>query len=83
MKRLLILDLDETLVFVTERHLGYDPDFAMRPYLVYKRPHLDGFLELVSPLYELAVWTSSGSDYAAELARRVRNSYNESRLESV
>jgi TFIIF-interacting CTD phosphatase-like protein len=64
-RQLLILDIDETLLFATERPLAREPDFLVGPYLVYKRPHLDKFLAAVSEWFDLAVWTSSGEDYAA------------------
>jgi Dullard-like phosphatase family protein len=66
-RSLLILDIDETLVFATERPLGRMHDHIVGPYLVYKRPHLDEFLAAVHEWFDLAVWTSSGEDYAASV----------------
>ena len=40
---LLILDLDETLVYSIEEPLGRDHDFTVGPYAVYRRPHLAEF----------------------------------------
>lgn len=42
--KLLILDLDETLIFATEQDLGKASDFQFDRYSVFKRPHLDRFL---------------------------------------
>ena len=64
-KHLLILDIDETLVYSAESPLKRPEDFRVGPYWVYKRPHLDDFLRSVSDWFDLAVWTSSGSAYAA------------------
>jgi TFIIF-interacting CTD phosphatase-like protein len=61
---LLVLDLDETLLFADEKPLACEPDFALGPYLGYFRPGLSEFLRVVGQHYELAVWTSSSADYA-------------------
>ena len=67
MKRaLLILDLDETLVYATKKPKG-GHDFKVLDYFVHKRPHLDEFLDKVFAWFAVAVWTSSGSSYAADL----------------
>lgn len=68
---LLILDLDETLIFAAEADLERPPDFRVGPYSVYRRPHLDEFLRSCWRHYEIAVWSSSGADYLAEVLRRV------------
>lgn len=62
--KLLILDLDETLIHATEGGLERDPDFDVGPYSVYKRPGLDAFIAAVRPHFQLAVWTSSTRLYA-------------------
>lgn len=62
--KLLILDLDETLIFSVEQRLDREPDFVTGPYHVYKRPGVDRFIEDASRLYRLAVWTSSSNLYA-------------------
>ena len=68
---LLILDLDETLIFAAERDLERSPDFRVGPYSVYRRPHLDEFLRSCWRHFEIAVWSSSGADYLAEVLRTV------------
>lgn len=60
---LLVLDLDETLVFA-DAHLT-QPDFTIGPWGVRKRPHLADFLARARDAFRLAVWTSAGADYAA------------------
>ena len=64
-RQLLILDIDETLVFAAEQPLTQAHDFRVGPYYVYKRPHVGDFLSEMSARFDLAVWTSSGEDYAA------------------
>jgi len=76
---LVILDLDETLVYATEAELDRAPDFRAVDYAVYKRPHLDEFLAGVFEIGRVAVWTSSGRGYAAEVIEQLFGS--PSRLE--
>lgn len=68
---LLILDLDETLVFAEESPLAREADFTAVSYFVYKRPHLDRFLEEVLARYRVAIWTASGSGYAEPVLEQI------------
>ena len=81
MEKLLILDLDETLVFASEEKLGQVEDFRVDEYFVYKRPGLDKFLNVVLQHFKVAVWTSSASDYARAVIRGIFR--NPERLEFV
>ena len=63
-RKLLVLDLDETLVFSSETPLDRPVDFIAWTYHVYKRPFVDEFLLQVREWFQLAVWTSSSPDYA-------------------
>jgi len=72
MKRpLLILDLDETLIYACEQSLSNAVNFEVGPYFVYKRPSVDEFLATVDQWYDLAVWTSSSAAYAGEVIRQL------------
>jgi len=62
---LLILDLDETLVWATREASEAPFDFRVFGYYVTKRPHLQTFLENVFLWFDVAVWTSSGEHYAS------------------
>ncbi|XP_071920479.1 uncharacterized protein [Coffea arabica] len=70
----LVLDLDETLVHSTLEHSD-DADFTfpvffnMKEHTVYvkQRPHLRTFLERVSEMFEIVVFTASQSIYAKQL----------------
>jgi len=62
-KPLLILDLDETLVYGTETGLEREPDFLCTPYLIYQRPYLSEFVNCVREKYRLGIWTSSSESY--------------------
>ena len=65
--KLLILDLDETLIYATERPLAHPFDFQVGPYFVYKRPYVNDFLRASQDWFEVAVWTSASPSYAIEI----------------
>jgi RNA polymerase II subunit A small phosphatase-like protein len=60
---LLILDVDESLVFATEAPVRAGHDFDCGGYTVYCRPFLDEFLQRVRAHFRLAVWSSASADY--------------------
>jgi carboxy-terminal domain RNA polymerase II polypeptide A small phosphatase len=68
---LLILDLDETLIHISEHELERAADFRVGSYFTYKRPHLESFFEVCFQHFEVAVWTASGEDYASEIVTEV------------
>jgi TFIIF-interacting CTD phosphatase-like protein len=68
---LLILDIDETVVYASTTRLDRPPDFEVAGYFVYRRPGLDEFLKFVSQHFQLAVWSSSGSDYARQIVEGI------------
>ena len=65
MRPLLILDLDETLIYASEAPLDRPCDFMVGPFFAYERPGLANFLAAMREHFELAVWTSSSAPYAA------------------
>jgi CTD nuclear envelope phosphatase 1 len=85
-KKILVLDLDETLIHSHHDGLvrptvkpGTPPDFILRVeidrhpvrFYVYKRPHVDYFLNMVSQWYELVVFTASMEIYGAAVADKL------------
>lgn len=70
-KKLLILDLDETLVYATEEKLERQEDFIVGEYFVYKRPHLQEFIEFCVENFDIAVWTSSTHNYATKIVEEI------------
>ena len=58
-RKLLIFDLDETLVHASTAQLEQDANFSCGPYFVYRRPYLHELLKAVQPFYDFAVWSSS------------------------
>lgn len=63
LQTLLILDLDETLIFASEKPLERQSDFKVGAYDVYRRPFLEEFLKTCSQTFQIAVWSSSGTNY--------------------
>ena len=69
--KLLILDLDETLVYATEKPLGRRADFQTELYYVYKSPHVAEFLEFCQEHFSVAVRTTVGAEFAEEVVKEV------------
>jgi len=66
-KALLILDVDETLIYATKSKLSRDEDCKVFDYYVYERPNLATFLEHIKLDYMLAIWSSASDDYVDEV----------------
>ncbi|CAF0778024.1 unnamed protein product [Rotaria sordida] len=91
-KKILVLDLDETLIHSHHdgqmrvdigKPIG-SPDYIIRVeiekhpvrFFVYKRPHVDYFLETVSKWYELVIFTASIEIYGAAVSDKLDNNRN-------
>jgi carboxy-terminal domain RNA polymerase II polypeptide A small phosphatase len=61
--------LDETLIYANEYELNRPADFRVAQYYVYLRPGIYSFLQGVSALYRLGVWTSSSPAYASAICQ--------------
>jgi RNA polymerase II subunit A small phosphatase-like protein len=70
-KPLLILDLDETLIFASEQRMEREPDFTCGPYSIYCRPHLDEFFREIVTTFRFGVWTSATEDYMECVVKNV------------
>jgi RNA polymerase II subunit A small phosphatase-like protein len=70
-RKLLVLDLDETLIHASADRLGREGDFLVYEYHVYKRPYLDEFLEFAFNVFDVGVWTSAGEQYARDIVSNV------------
>ncbi len=69
--KLLVLDIDETLIHATENPINDEWDFQVFQYYVYKRPYLKKFLEYCESNFEVGVWTTAGSDFAKLVAGKI------------
>ena len=74
-RKLLVLDLDETLIHARETPLAHAEDFRALDYFVYRRPQLTPFLDAVAQHFDLGVWTSSGHVYAQAVVEQVLAPY--------
>lgn len=70
---LLILDIDETLIYASEGKLDSSSDFQFAGFNVWKRPHLDEFLSYCFANFSVAVWTTSTENYAVKIASHIFN----------
>jgi RNA polymerase II subunit A small phosphatase-like protein len=70
-RRLIIFDLDETLVHATDQCLAYPCDFEIPPYFVYLRPHAGDLIKFSAERFDLAVWSSSSRMYVAAVVDRI------------
>lgn len=71
-KKLLVLDLDETLIYSTEAPLGTGQSyFRVGPFFTHKRPFLDEFIKTVNNHFDLAVWSSGSELYVKEVVENI------------
>lgn len=69
---LLVLDLDETLLYATKDKLEQREDFVVGPYYVYVRPNLAYFLSELAGDFKLAIWSSADDAYVHELVDKIK-----------
>ncbi len=72
--KLLVLDIDETLIHSSESHLGRDPDFTLFDYHIYKRPGVDRFIQTCFDWFEVGFWTSATPEYAEAVLKELNGS---------
>jgi RNA polymerase II subunit A small phosphatase-like protein len=61
--RLIVFDLDETLVHATEVPLPYSHSFQAGSYFVYIRPFAAELIKFSATYFDVAVWSSSSERY--------------------
>ena len=67
--KLLVLDLDETLIYSSESRLGREPDYTAGPFFIYTRPHVNSFLNTCLEWFKVGIWTSATEVYANNVTR--------------
>ena len=80
-KKTLVLDLDETLCHSTSLPLERPPDIEFelldvggkRPVYSYKRPYVEEFLQWVSNMFEVVVFTAAQQEYGERLLSKLEN----------
>lgn len=70
--KLLIFDLDETLVHATTTPLDIPEDFRYDQYFVYKRPFLAEFLTSLSAVFSLGIWSAADDDYVTAIVQQIQ-----------
>ncbi|MBN2246106.1 MAG: HAD family hydrolase [Candidatus Aminicenantes bacterium] len=73
-KLLIILDLDETMVFSTLSPLNRREDFQIDQYHVYRRPYSSDFILFCLDNFRVAVWSSSSTAYAEAMVDQIFSS---------
>ena len=69
---LVILDVDQTLIFASKENLNRKPDFEVFQYAVYKRPNLNEFIERLYKSYDIAIWSSAGNEYVNSIIEQLK-----------
>lgn len=70
--KLIILDLDETLIHAAQSELNRPCDFKFDHYFVYQRPYLREFLINISEHFSIGIWSSAGDNYVNEIVRHIK-----------
>jgi carboxy-terminal domain RNA polymerase II polypeptide A small phosphatase len=68
---LLILDLDETLIYSSTKELSREADFHLFQYYIYKRPYLTEFLDECAQHFKLAIWSSASDDDVEAVIKQI------------
>lgn len=72
MNKLLILDLDETVIHSTQEWIGHLPTFeSERLGFVFVRPGLQAFLQSVRCEFSLAVWSAATESYVDAVTQMI------------
>jgi TFIIF-interacting CTD phosphatase-like protein len=76
MKKLLILDIDNTLIYSSSKDIN-DKDFILtfdnteHKYYVKKRPYLDEFLNYCNKHFRIAFWSAGESEYVKNILKNI------------
>lgn len=69
--RLVVFDLDETLVHATQAPFAHAYSFVVPPYYVYLRPFAMELIHYCALRYDIAVWSSSSEQYVEAVTARL------------
>jgi RNA polymerase II subunit A small phosphatase-like protein len=69
--RLIVFDLDETLVHATQEPLAIPASFEVPPYVVYVRPFAAELIDFCARRFDVAVWSSSSQLYVEAVTSRL------------
>jgi len=69
--KLLILDLDETLIHGAESPLEMPADFSVGPFYIYERPYVQAFMSFCREHFKVAIWTTATENYAEAILQTI------------
>ncbi|MDF2187982.1 HAD family hydrolase [Paraflavitalea sp. CAU 1676] len=69
--KLLVLDLDETLIHATTTELDVPFAFRVDQYFVYERPGVKEFLVNISRHFSIAVWSTASDAYVDKIVQQI------------
>jgi RNA polymerase II subunit A small phosphatase-like protein len=69
--KLIIFDLDETLIHASSTELNHTPHFRIDTYFVYERPGVRSFLNNIDQHFAIGIWSSASDDYVAEIVEHI------------
>lgn len=70
-KKLIVLDLDETLIHATHQSLLPNINFEYSDYAVYLRPHLHDFFQYLSQKFYIGIWSSADDRYVEDIVKLI------------
>jgi len=76
MYKLIILDIDETLIHSTYEKLNRKPDIYYKNRGVYLRPGLSKFIQFCFDNFDVAIWTSAKAEYAKYVLKRTVENFS-------
>jgi carboxy-terminal domain RNA polymerase II polypeptide A small phosphatase len=69
--KLIVFDLDETLIHASENELTLPCDFKFDTYFVYQRPYLQKLLLDISKHFSIGIWSSADDDYVNRIVEQI------------
>jgi TFIIF-interacting CTD phosphatase-like protein len=70
-KKLVILDLDETLLHACHEWIGKQPSFVISNAMIHLRPGVNDFIEAISKHFDIAIWTASYGLYTKDIIKEL------------
>jgi carboxy-terminal domain RNA polymerase II polypeptide A small phosphatase len=70
-QKIIVFDLDETLIHSTKTKLDLQEDFRFDEYYVYKRPFVDWFLAECVQHCAIAIWSSADDEYVQAVGKQL------------
>jgi len=70
--KLIILDLDETLIHATQSELNNPYNFKVDKFFIYERPYLREFLVDISRYFSIGIWSSATDSYVNEIVQQLK-----------